>query len=207
MGLISNGTTIFDAGALDSGLAKGSMTLIKNITLSSAAASISFVDGASGVVLDDTYKEYIFFFNNIHPATDSANLQFQASINTGSGYGVAITSTYFQAQHAEDNSEVALEYDGGQDLAQGTGFQTILGKEPGNGNDESTSGFMHLFDPSNTTSMKHFEGNFQSIAHSNRSNNQYVQGYINTTTAITRVRFKFSGGNIDTGTIKMYGIV
>ena len=70
MGLISNGTTIFDAGALDSGLAKGAITLIKTVTLASAAASISFVDGASSVVLDNTYKEYIFYLNNIHPASD-----------------------------------------------------------------------------------------------------------------------------------------
>jgi len=206
MGLISNGTTIFDAGALDSGLAKGSMTLIKNITLSSAAASISFVDGASGVVLDDTYKEYIFYFNNIHPATDSANVQFQVSTNTGSGYGIAITSTYFQAQNAEDDSERALEYDGGQDLAQGTGFQTILGKEPGNGNDESTSGFMHLFDPSNTTFIKHFiaRGNCQDAGPMSRDG--FAAGYVNTTSAVDAIQFKMSSGNIDAGTIKMYGI-
>ena len=206
MGLISNGTTIFDAGALDSRLAKGSMTLIKNITLSSAAASISFVDGASGVVLDDTYKEYIFYFNNIHPATDSANVQFQVSTNTGSGYGIAITSTYFQAQNAEDDSERALEYDGGQDLAQGTGFQTILGKEPGNGNDESTSGFMHLFDPSNTTFIKHFiaRGNCQDAGPMSRD--AFAAGYVNTTSAVDAVQFKMSSGNMDAGTIALYGV-
>jgi len=206
MGLISNGTTIFDAGALDSGLAKGSMTLIKNITLSSAAASISFVDGASGVVLDDTYKEYIFYFNNIHPATDSANVQFQVSTNTGSGYGIAITSTYFQAQNAEDDSERALEYDGGQDLAQGTGFQTILGKEPGNGNDESTSGFMHLFDPSNTTFIKHFiaRGNCQDAGPMSRDG--FAAGYVNTTSAVDAIQFKMSSGNMDAGSISLYGI-
>ena len=206
MGLISNGTTIFDAGALDSGLAKGSMTLIKNITLSSAAASISFVDGASGVVLDDTYKEYIFYFNNIHPATDSANVQFQVSTNTGSGYGIAITSTYFQAQNAEDDSERALEYDGGQDLAQGTGFQTILGTEPGNGNDESTSGFMHLFDPSNTTFIKHFiaRGNCQDAGPMSRDG--FAAGYVNTTSAVDAIQFKMSSGNMDAGSISLYGI-
>jgi len=51
--IISNAVTIADAGAFSVGL--GSMTLIKTITLGSAAANISFVDGASSVVLDDTY--------------------------------------------------------------------------------------------------------------------------------------------------------
>ena len=79
MGLISNGTTIFDAGALDSGLAKGAMTFIKKLT-ASGSATLSFVHGSSGVVLDDTYKEYVFTFNNIHPATDSADWTFNVSI-------------------------------------------------------------------------------------------------------------------------------
>ena len=61
MGLISNGTTIFDAGALDSGLAKGAMTLIKTLTASSSG-TLSFINGSNGVVLDGTYKEYIFYF-------------------------------------------------------------------------------------------------------------------------------------------------
>ena len=59
MGLISNATTIFDAGALDSGIAKGAMTFIKKLTASSSA-TLSFVHGSSGVVLDSTYKEYVF---------------------------------------------------------------------------------------------------------------------------------------------------
>ena len=32
MGVISNGTTLLDAGALDSGIATGAMTLIKTLT-------------------------------------------------------------------------------------------------------------------------------------------------------------------------------
>ena len=59
MGLISNGTTLLDAGAIDSGVATGAMTLIKTLTASSSG-TLSFVDGASSVVLDGTYKEYIF---------------------------------------------------------------------------------------------------------------------------------------------------
>ena len=34
----------------------------------------------------------------------------------------------------------------------------------------------------------------------------YVAGYCNTTSAIDGIQFKFSSGNIDAGTIKMYGI-
>jgi len=34
----------------------------------------------------------------------------------------------------------------------------------------------------------------------------FTAGYINTTTAITRVQFKCNTGNIDSGVIKLYGV-
>ena len=189
-----------DADALAAADIGGALTLISTATASSSA-TLSFTSG-----IDSTYKEYVFKFINMHPATDSANLQFQVSINTGSSYGIAITSSYFYGQHAEDASEAAIEYDGGQDLAQGTGFQTILGKEVGNGNDESASGFMHLFDPSNTTFVKHFisRGNCQDAGPMTRD--AFAAGYVNTTSAVDAVQFKMSSGNIDSGVIKMYGV-
>ena len=42
-----------------------SMVLIKTLTASSDA-NLSFVNGASSVVLDDTYPVYLFKFINIH---------------------------------------------------------------------------------------------------------------------------------------------
>jgi len=201
-----NNNGVKNATAFGSITGLGNLILIKKQT-ASGSASVSFVDGASSVVLDNTYKEYIFYFNNIHPATNSANLQFQASTNTGSSYGIAITSTYFQAQHAEDDSEAALEYDSGSDLAQSTNFQTILGKEPGNGNDESTSGFMHLFDPSNTTFVKHFISRGNCLDAGPMTRDGYAAGYVNTTSAIDAIQFKMNSGNMDAGTISLYGVV
>ena len=61
----------FDSGADDlaATFSGGAMTFIKKLTASSSA-TLSFVDGTSDVVLDNTYKEYLFTFNNIHPETD-----------------------------------------------------------------------------------------------------------------------------------------
>ena len=47
----------------------GSTVFIKKLTASSSA-TLSFEDGSSDVVLDDTYKEYMFTFKDIHPATN-----------------------------------------------------------------------------------------------------------------------------------------
>ena len=79
MGLISNGTTIFDSGAMASGFG-GAMTLIKKLTASSSA-TLSFVDGSSGVVLDNTYREYVFICKNIEPSnTGGPDFTFNMSI-------------------------------------------------------------------------------------------------------------------------------
>jgi len=179
----------------------GGLVLLSTSTASSSA-SVSLTSG-----LTSTYKEYIFLFNNIHPATDGANLQFQVSTNAGSSYGVNITSTYFQAQHAQSDSESALEYDAGQDLAQSTNFQTILAKEPGNGNDKSVSGYMHLYEPSNTTFVKHFlaRGNCQDPEPMSRDG--FTEGYVNSTSAVNAIQFKMSSGNMDSGVIQMFGVV
>ena len=55
MAIISNGTTILDAGAFTSSL--GSMLHIKTITASSSS-TVNFVHGSSSVVFDSTYKIY-----------------------------------------------------------------------------------------------------------------------------------------------------
>ena len=204
MGLISNGTTIFDAGALDSGLAKGAITLIKTVTLASAAANISFVDGASSVVLDGTYKEYIFYFNNIHPATNNAHFTFQGSVDTGSNYNVAITSSAFSTEHNEADSSTDLSYQAGVDLAQGTGFQRITSSNS-HSNDDNAAAILHLFEPSSTTFVKHFiiTGNTVASAYTVGT---HIGGYFNTTSAIDAIQFKMSSGNIDAGSISLYGV-
>jgi len=204
MGLISNGTTIFDAGALDSGLAKGAMTFIKKLT-ASASATLSFVHGTDGVVLDDTYKEYIFTFNNIHPATDGASFQFNISIDSGSNYNVAKTSTSILYYHFESGSNSGLQYDTNRDLAQGTGFQDIT-EQQDNDNDSSASGTLTLFNPSSTTFVKHFITDSTMVRDGAKIYSTKNAGYGNTTSAVDAIQFKMSSGNIDAGDICLYGI-
>jgi hypothetical protein len=202
MGLISNGTTLLDAGALDSGVPTGAMTLIKTLTASSSG-TLSFVHGTSSVVLDSTYKEYVFKFINIHPATDGQN--FTVNFRDGStAFDATKTTTLFQAQHSEGDA-TNFSYQTGHDLAQGTGYQTIS-QYVGNGNDETCSGELFLFSPSSTTFVKHFISKANSYFANDKSNNDFTAGYCNVTAAIDGVQFKFSSGNIDAGTIKMYGI-
>ena len=176
----------------------GGLTKISSVTASSSA-TLSFTSG-----IDSTYKEYIFKFINIHPATDEAHLT--VGFRDGStDYDATKTTTYILSYHAEDDSETSLAYSTGSDLAQSTGFQRIL-HGVGNGNDESASGYLHLFDPSSTTFVKHFIAGGSTYNAGNYEYTTYVGGYNNVTAAIDGVQFKMSSGNIDSGTIIMYGV-
>ena len=183
----------------------GNMVFIKKLTASSSG-TLSFVDGASSVVLDSTYKEYMFTYNNIHPSGDKVDFTFNVSIDSGSNYNVAKTTTLFKAMHNEADDYTLLGYRTVQDLAQGTGFQD-LEEEVGNGNDEAMSGFLHLFNPSSTTFVKHFIADNSVYQGDSYSVRNLIAGYANTTSAVNAVQFKMDSGNIDAGDICLYGIL
>ena len=183
----------------------GSMTLIKTLTASSSA-NLSFVDGSSSVVLDNTYPVYMFKFINIHPSASDEKLGFNLSVDGGSNYNVSKTTTYFIAYHDEADSATALSYDPyGIDLANGTGVN-YFSVGVGNGNDECLSGEMTLFNPSSTTFVKHFTGRANNYYQADYTMDNYFAGYANTTSAVNAIQFSMSSGNIDAGTIKLYGI-
>ena len=205
MGVISNGTTLLDAGALDSGVATGALTLIKTLTASSSG-TLSFVHGASSVVFDGTYKEYIFKFINIHPQTNNVDFQFNASIDSGSNYNVTKTTSQFNAYHNEAGNDQVLGYNAGYDLAQSTAFQNIT-NDISNVGDMNTAATLTIYDPANTTFVKHFmaktNNNYNSGGY---FQNDFLAGYFNTTSALNAIQFKMSSGNVDDGIIKMYGV-
>jgi hypothetical protein len=65
---------------------------------------------------------------------------------------------------------------------------------------------MTLFNPSSTTYVKHFIGRANNYYQADYSMDNYFAGYGNTTSAVNAIRFQMSSGNIDAGTILMYGI-
>jgi hypothetical protein len=176
----------------------GSLKLLSTQT-ASASASISFTTG-----IDSTYDEYWFIFNNIHPESNDITFQFQVDTGTNTNYNQTITSTSFFSYHREDDVS-GLSYSTGGDQAQGTSFQNIS-DSVGNENDEAVSGWLRLFEPSSGTFVKHFMACSIANMHSEGAYNPFRGGYINTTTAITRVQFKMSSGNIDDGTIQLFGV-
>ena len=200
-----NNKAVSNATAFGSISSLGSMTFIKKLT-ASGSSTLSFVDGASGVVLDDTYKEYVFTFNNMHGETDAQHFQFQGNAAGGSGYNETITSTYFEALHKEDGADGSVTYRTDSDQAQGTSFETLIRYAGSDDADKSSSGFLRLFNPSSTTFVKHFIAEGNTLTGGEYSTHCFKAGYFNTTSAIDEIQFKMSSGNIDAGDICLYGI-
>jgi len=194
MAIISNGTTMLSSGAFDVSL--GSQVLLSEQT-ASASASISFTSG-----IDSTYPIYYFELINIHPQNDIVD--FKLSFTTdGTNFNATQTSTYFGSYHAESDAYSGLEYYAGEDVAQSS--PAGIGDNLGADNDQSFSGTLTLFNPSSTTFVKHWicKNNF---AEASAVNSSFQAGYVNTLSAVTGVRFQMVSGNIDAGTIKLYGI-
>ena len=165
----------------------------------SGAANSSFTSD-----IDSDYKLFIFKFVDINPATDGAEFTVNFSTDGGSNYNMTKTTSHFRAYHDPAGAETALGYEASFDLAQSTAYQ-VIGYDVGNGADESAAGILWLFNPSNTTYVKHFYSTTNVHNNSNNSTNVFVGGYVNSTDDIDAVDFKMSSGNMD-GIIRMYGV-
>ena len=178
----------------------GALTKISSSTFTNAT-SVSFTTG-----IDSTYDVYIFKLINIHNDVDGDNFAFNCSIDGGSNYNVTKTTTFFRAQHYENDGRAALEYLTNRDRAQSTAAQW-LAESMGNAASKCLGGELYLFSPSNTTYVKHFYATTVDRSNNDYCNNSYIGGYFNTTTAINAISFFSDGGSpaID-GTIEMWGL-
>jgi len=205
---ITTGGVILPAGINDASVASitalaqvsagDGITLISSQT-ASASASLSFTTG-----IDSSYRTYLFKFINIHPSTNATKFRLIGSTNGGSSYGVATTTAFFEALVDETGTYAEVRYENGDDVAQSTSAFPIS-TNIGNDNDESLSGFLYLFEPSSSTFVKHFLTSTQD-GYATYTKTARVGGYFNTTSPINAVQFSMSSGNIDAGTIYMYGI-
>ena len=194
-----NNRGVKNATAFGSITGLGNLVFISRSTASSSA-SVSITSGISS-----TYKEYIFMFNNIHPAS-AGNLTFNLSADSGSNYNVTKTTSVFYYYNQESGSDSGGGYVTSLDLAQSTAYQPLGNIEADN--DTSLSGVLHLFEPSSTTFVKHFVSRVNVVypATTDYTSDYYIAGYGNTTSAIDAIDFKMASGNIDSGTIDMYGV-
>ena len=193
-------TTVEDVTSFDNAANPATLVLLSTQT-ASASATIDFTSG-----IDSTYDCYVFKFIDIHPSNNSTNFVFQADTGTNTNYNLTITSTSFEAYHTEAGDDAALGYNATRDQAQGTAFAHLSNGSISSDNDSSIVGELKIFNPSSSTFVKHYLAVTQAAASTPFTVQTNMAGYFNLTTPITRVRFKFSAGNIDDGIIKLYGV-
>ena len=197
----ANNNSLSAITTLPASISGGGMTLISEQTASSSS-TISFTSN-----IDSTYDSYMFKFYDIHPSNASTRFQFNGSIDSGSNYNVTKTTTIFIAGHNEADTDATLTYQSGDDLAQSTAFQDLAAYgDSDSANDSCLAGYLHIFNPADTTFVKHFIARTNYVAHSYYSVDSHTAGYFNTTSAIDAIQFKFTSNNIDAGDICLYGI-
>ena len=167
-----------------------------NTSTASGAANTSFT-ALTG------YKIFKFVFIDINPDTDQY-LTINFSSDGGLNYNMTKTTTFFESYHYENDTGSGLIYQAGWDLAQSTAGQPIS-EHTGATADNCMAGELHLFNPSSTTYVKHFYSTVNNLASAGISQNAFVGGYVNSTSAVNAVQFAMSSGNFD-GIIKLYGI-
>ena len=184
---------------VDYGGNAGSLMPISLFTSNGSDATASFTSG-----IDSTYDSYLFIFNSIHPETDAQYFSFQGNVAGGSGYDETITSTVFALYHSEAGTS-DFSYGSGDDQGQGSAFQRISGLV-GNDNDQCCSGWLRLYSPSSTTFSKQFISSVQYVDRNDASVDTFAAGYFSTSSALDEIQFKFSSGEIQAGTIGMFGV-
>ena len=197
--------TLDSSGLIKAPEGGGAWNFIKKLT-ASGDSDLTMVNGTDDVVLDSTYKVYLFTFTNVHPsASPHARLEFNLSDDTGSTFAVTKTSNCARAEQNESGSAGSFGYNTALDLAESTSNQP-LGSSLGSDNDQNTSGYLHLFNPSSTTFVKHYIARVNETNYNDSSFDCLYGGYANTTSAIDGIKVQMASGNIDAGDFCLYGL-
>ena len=193
---------VSDAGTIkriDYSLIKGGGGLIHIKTqTASNSSSIDFNHGSSDVILDSTYNKYCFMID-IKPANDNVTPQLLVSTDAGSSY---LSSNYVYSMDGVEAGGSHFERDNGADSQI-----EITPQTQGNASDEHMSLTLYLSSPARASSHKYFYWmGVHSDPTGNVTNYQGAGSNTGDTNAVTGVRFKFSGGNIELGTIGLFGV-
>ena len=166
-------------------------------TTASNAASIEFL-------IPSGYHLYEWHFYNMNPVTDAAKFMWRTSVDAGSSYGVATTSVFVQNYHSEAGGNETLVDSDGDSHGNATG-DLYMSEGIGNDNDQGGSGRLFLFGAGSPTFVKHFYAHLQHVSAGDTGNISRTAGYVNSTSDVDAIKFFFDSGNIDDGTIVMYG--
>ena len=162
---------------------------VAQMTASDGDSALDFTD-----VFTSAYKRYVITGTDCRPATDQKNLLFQyrdaSGLNTGT-----YDSAFFSA---DANSGTGSGH--ADDQTVGLILNNIGNTDPEAGN------FIAYLDPTNALTPK-FMG-FRSYGQMQNTETRYITGGVafNDATVMTGIKWYWSSGNWESGTIKIYGV-
>ena len=169
----------------------GTVQLISTVVASSQAA-VAFTG------LSSTYSYYYVVYDGVLPLTNNVNLIMRVSTNNGSTYS---SSGYYYAINVTTSG-------GSNSPAGGAGVgQFVLTSGQSNATSNTASGFLEIYNPSQSTNYQHINNRAIQIDSSGGVDSISGGGVWLTTTAVNAIQFSFSSGNISTGTFKLYGVL
>ena len=191
----SNGSGVLSG--VDAGF--GNAEVLLNTQTASNSASLIF----TSTYITSTYKEYIFRWHSINPATDSGTFQIGFSSDNGTSYGPQNRSSYYRGQHSESGSSSFGTQVAGSKAS--TDAQPVA-LDLGNDTEYCTVGEFHLYDPANTTGYKTWWSQSPQNHASQYAQMSFAGGFVKTTSAINNLKFYMASGNITAGQVKLYGV-
>ncbi len=156
--------------------------------------------------LTSTYNSYLVLMSNLAPANTTGSLQVTVATSGANWISGGYVSVVVTTNASNLPTSISADSSTTVILVSGNRATTTVG----NGTTYGANGSFRIFNPSSATFRKHVAGEvvFLNGTASNTSTismSNFV-GYQDLTTAITGINFNFAVGNIQTGTIKIYGI-
>lgn len=167
----------------------GGWTLIQTLTASNSA-SLSFTNLGN-------YTNIVFVFRNVNPVTNGTFLQFQYSTNGGSSY---VATGYISGVNASSQATYALNNNTNTTSAYVT-EASEFGTSTPNG-----SGDVWIYNIPFTTSLASL---YKSEIVGNQAGTvvrHFGQGSLGNAAAINAIQFSMASGNINSGSISLYGV-
>jgi len=179
-----------------SGTVSGTQGLVLLQTVT--ASNDTTVTVGSSSLFTSTYKVYQIHCLNVHPTNNTVEFRCRMS----KGGSVITASEYEYARHQ-------VTYNSTSGVVRGNNSDGIvnLAESVGNAGEASVSGVHTLYNPAETTFRKLV--NFYSVSvdvNANFAMNNGMYVHEGSNAAIDGMQFFFNGGDIQSGTFKLYGV-